>query len=75
MGQFALKAGGLALGDKLLVTGPTTGAVYCTAERIVTDDGRDAQSAVKGDLITLPVPVKVRERDKLDRVEQAAASN
>ncbi|HBC69522.1 MAG TPA: collagenase-like protease [Sutterella sp.] len=75
VGQFALKAGGLALGDKLLVTGPTTGAVYCTAERIVTDDGRDAQSAVKGDLITLPVPVKVRERDKLYRVEQAAASN
>ena len=73
VGQFALKAGAFKLGDKLLVTGPTTGAVYFTADRIVSDDGRDVQSAEKGNRITLPVPEKVREHDKLYRVEPASS--
>ena len=73
VGQFALKAGALKLGDKLLVTGPTTGAAYFTADRIVADDGRDVQSAKKGDKITLPVPEKVREHDKLYRLEPASS--
>ena len=51
-------------GDKILITGPTTGAVYTVAESIFKDD-EQAVDAKKGEEITIPVPETVRKNDKV----------
>jgi putative protease len=67
VGQFLLQAGEFNVGDKLLVTGPTTGAVFVEPESVLSD-GLEVQSARKGMDVTFKVPEKIRENDKLYRV-------
>lgn len=62
--EFAVEASDFALGDKLLVTGPTTGAMYLDAKEI-RFDLRPVDKALKGQRISMPVPGKVRPSDKL----------
>ena len=64
VGEFLVQAQDFQLGDKLLITGPTTGAVYVTPEEIL-NDGQSVQEIKKGMDITFKVPEKVREHDKL----------
>ena len=64
-----MQAEGFAQGARLLVTGLTTGAVEFAAERIVDEDAPVAQ-ARKGACVTIKVPEKVRENDKLYVLEQ-----
>ncbi|MEW5896082.1 MAG: peptidase U32 family protein [Nanoarchaeota archaeon] len=69
IGEFRLEAGGLNVGDEILITGPTTGIVKQTVKTIFVD-GKDAksesvQSAKKGARVTVPVAEKIRENDKL----------
>ncbi len=47
-----------------IFTGPTTGVLRVTAENIHVD-GKPAEKAVQGDLLTLKVPERVRKNDKL----------
>lgn len=65
--EFLIEAGELNVGDKLLVIGPTTGAVYLTAEEI-RYELQPVATARKGQHISLPVPCKVRPSDKLYKV-------
>lgn len=65
--EFLIEAGELNVGDKLLVIGPTTGAVYLTAEEI-RYELRPVSTAHKGQHISIPVPCKVRPSDKLYKV-------
>ena len=62
-----MEAGHIDQGDRLLITGPTTGALYVTADDIRLDD-RTVPQAVKGDRISLLVPEKVRASDKVYRI-------
>ncbi|MDY6010645.1 MAG: peptidase U32 family protein [Duodenibacillus sp.] len=62
--QFVIEAEGFAKGARLLVVGPTTGAVEFEAESIVRDDAAQNE-ARKGESVTLTVPGRVRENDKL----------
>lgn len=62
--EFKLEACELHRGDRILVTGPTTGAVYATAEEI-RFDLRPVELAQKGWHISIPIPVKIRPSDKL----------
>ena len=64
MAQFLVQADGFDRGTRLLVTGPTTGAVEFTADEIFDDDGPVGQ-VLKGTAVTIKVPEKVRENDKL----------
>ena len=64
VGEFLVQAQDFQLGDKLLITGPTTGAVYVTPEEIL-NDGQSVREIKKGMDITFKVPEKVREHDKL----------
>lgn len=65
--EFKLEAGDIHKGDKLLVTGPTTGAVYFSATEIRYDlDPVDVGE--KGNNVSLPVPEKIRPSDKLYRI-------
>lgn len=64
VGEFYIEAGGIEVGDRLLVVGPTTGVLYVTATDIHGDGGAQ-QKAVKGQAVSIPVPEKVRPSDKL----------
>jgi putative protease len=68
--EFLIEASDLHVGDRLLITGPTTGAVYLTADEI-RFDLQPVDVAVKGQHISLPVPEKVRPSDKLFKLISA----
>ena len=65
VGEFAVEATTFKLGDKLLVTGPTTGVMYLTATEIHNQDGHPVNEAPQGQLCAIPVSDKVRPSDKL----------
>ena len=62
--EFAVEATTFQVGDKLLITGPTTGVIYVTAEEIHDDNG-PIQVAQQGTRVSVAVPAKVRPSDKL----------
>ena len=62
--EFKIEACELHRGDRILITGPTTGAVYATVSEI-RFDLRPVETAKKGWHISIPIPVKVRPSDKL----------
>jgi putative protease len=70
VGEFAVEATEIHLGDKLLVTGPTTGAVYFTATEMHDDNG-PVRVGLKGTRISLPIDAKIRKSDKLFRIVPA----
>ena len=74
VGEFHIEAGEVNAGDKILITGPTTGAVYLTLE-----DPRVELNSVetirKGDRVSFKVPMKVRPSDKLYKIVEGTASN
>lgn len=68
--EFRLEAGGFRRGDKLLITGPTTGAVYVTPDDF-RYDRTPLDMAEKGHNVAFAVPEKIRPSDKLFRIERA----
>ena len=67
--EFTVEANTFKVGDKLLVTGPTTGAMYLTATEIHDNDGHPVQETPQGQRIAIPVSGKVRPSDKLFRID------
>lgn len=67
VGEFYIEAGEFAPGDKLLITGPTTGALYVEATDIHGDNG-PVDKAMKGMRVSIPVPEKVRPSDRLYKI-------
>lgn len=63
--EFELESGYIVEGDELLVTGPTTGAVFFTATDMRVDDGMLEKVADKGTRFSIKVPEKVRPGDTL----------
>lgn len=62
--EVAVEAATFGLGDKLLITGPTTGVMYLTATEIHDDEGK-ISLAQQGTRVSIPVSGKVRPNDKL----------
>ncbi len=62
--ELALNAGELNIGDEILITGGTTGALRFNVEALRWN-GEEVQTAPKGAIVTVPVPRKVRLNDKL----------
>lgn len=67
VGEFYIEAGEFEVGDKMLIIGPTTGALYVEAADIHGDNG-PVEKAVKGMRVSIPVPEKIRPSDKLYKV-------
>ncbi len=67
--EFAIEASDFKKGDKLLITGPTTGVIYLNADEI-RYDLKPVDEALKGQRISMPVPAKVRPSDKLFKLEK-----
>ena len=63
--EFTVEATTFKLGDKLLVTGPTTGVMYLTATEIHDNDGNPVEEAPQGTRVAIPVTGKIRPSDKL----------
>ncbi len=62
--EFLIEAAELNQGDRLLITGPTTGVIYMDASEI-RYDLKPVEKARKGWRVSMPVPEKVRPSDKL----------
>ena len=62
--EFTVEATTFKVGDRLLITGPTTGVMYVTADEIHDDDGAVSE-AQQGTRVSIAVPAKVRPSDKL----------
>ena len=63
--EFTVEATTFSIGDKLLVTGPTTGVMFLTATEIHDNDGQPVETAPQGQRVAIPVTGKVRPSDKL----------
>ena len=65
--EFRLETNTLKLGDKILITGPTTGLVKTTVEELRVDD-KVVKGVTKGSCFSLPVPEVIRPSDKLYKI-------
>ena len=65
--EFTVEADTFSVGDKMLITGPTTGALYVTVEEI-HDDVQAVETAQQGTRVSIKVPEKVRPSDKLFKI-------
>ena len=65
--EFTCEAAEFSVGDKMLITGPTTGVMYVTVEEI-HDDTHSVTTAQKGTRVAFKVPDKVRPSDKLFKI-------
>lgn len=64
VGEFLIETGSLQKGDSLLITGSRTGTHRQTLDEFRVN-GIGSDRAIKGDRMTLPLPVKPSEGDKL----------
>lgn len=64
VGEFLMEGGELKVGDEVVLTGPTTGALIFKVEEL-RYDLQPVDKVKKGDLFSMPVPEKVRPSDKL----------
>ena len=72
--EFLMEAGELHVGDEVIITGPTTGAVMLTVDEIQVGC-RPVEKAVKGDSFSIKVPSKIRPSDRMYRWDKTPLSN
>lgn len=68
--EFKIEAYDIKKGDKILITGPSTGVQEVMIEDMFVNDF-PFEKAIKGDHITLKLPFRVRTSDKLYKITQA----
>ena len=69
LGEFHIEAAELHVGDKFLITGPTTGALYGTIEEMHDDTNAAVPIAKQGSNVSFKVDAKIRHSDKLFRID------
>lgn len=62
--EFLMEAGELHVGDEIIITGPTTGALPMTVEEIRVDL-KPVEKTVKGEHFSIKTDEKIRPSDKL----------
>lgn len=68
--EFLMETQSLHVGDEILITGPTTGAVTMKIDEIRVDL-KPVQKTVKGERFSIRVPEKIRPSDKLFKLVDA----
>ena len=68
--EFLVEAQPISEGEELLITGPTTGAVFVTAEDIRVDL-QTATEVTKGQRFSIKTPEKIRPNDELYKMVKA----
>ena len=67
IGEFKLDAYDLNVGDTILITGPTTGAQEMELKEMFVNEA-SANSATKGDEVTIKLDFRIRKSDKLYKI-------
>lgn len=67
VGLFSIENNELHVGDKLLISGPTTGAEEYILEKMLVN-GKENTNAFPGDKVTFEVPFRVRLSDTLYKI-------
>ena len=62
--EFIMESGEVAVGDEIIITGPTTGALIMTVEEIRVDL-KSVDKAVKGDRFSIKTGQKIRPSDRM----------
>ena len=62
--EILMETGSLSVGDTIVISGPTTG-VYEAEVPEIRVDLKPVATTVKGELCSIPVPVKLRRSDKV----------
>ena len=70
--EVAVEACEFSVGDKMLITGPTTGAMWLTADEI-RYELQPVETAPQHQRVSIPVPGKVRPNDKLFKLVKSEA--
>lgn len=73
VGEFQMEAGELCVGDEVVITGPTTGALIVPVTEIRVNL-KSVEKAVKGDAFSIAVPAKIRPSDKMYKWEHTAVA-
>ncbi len=68
--EFNVLSHSLKVGDRVLVTGPTTGVLYADIEELRVED-KVVEEASRGQLVSFKVEGKVRPSDKLYKIVEA----
>ena len=69
--EVSVDAATFSVGDRLLITGPTTGALWVDVAEIHDNDGHPTPTAQQHQLAAIRVPEKVRPNDKLFKIVKA----
>ncbi len=67
VGQFTIEQGELKIGDRILISGPSTGEQQLTVEALRVN-GQEGTVATAGDKITFNLPFRIRLSDKLYKI-------
>ncbi len=67
IGEFLIQSEKISLGDEIVITGNTTGVIQAKVESLFVNDRpcKLGETAKQGDVITIRIPERVRENDKL----------
>ncbi|HCK99300.1 MAG TPA: collagenase-like protease [Candidatus Marinimicrobia bacterium] len=65
--EFLIETKSLKVGDRILVTGPTTGIIESEIKEIRIDD-KSVSQAIKGEYCTIPLESTIRQSDKLYKI-------
>jgi len=70
--DILIETGSLKLGDKILITGQTTGAIETEVKEIVVNE-KQVKIANKGDRVTIKLLEKAREKDRVFKLIKRSA--
>lgn len=65
VGEFYAEAGDIKVGDEIVITGPTTGAIILTIGELHNQQGESVETVGKGQAFSIAVPQKIRPSDRL----------
>ena len=70
VGEFQLETLSLKKGDKILITGTTTGIIKTRVGERRVDD-KPVEEVKRGESFSIPIEQKIRASDKLYKIEKA----
>lgn len=66
--EFKVEAFPLNVGDKILITGPTTGVIESVVSSLHINEQGSVETAQKGDICAFPLDTLIRKSDKLYKI-------
>lgn len=67
IGEFKIESYDIKVGDRILITGPSTGAQELTIDELFVNE-QATEKAIKGDDCTIKLPFRVRLSDKMYKI-------